>query len=142
MVAGCRVGWNRGTGFAGAALLLGVTTAAATLLLLPYAVRQTGANGPAGLLLAAALCLGCGLAAEGAALAAGRGVNPLTGLLLGIAIRMAPPLVLCLLLVAQGADGRRQLAFIVYLLTFYGVTLMAETWLSVSRHQRRDNGSR
>lgn len=141
MVGRCRLGRIQGTGFAGAAMLLAVCIGAAALLLIPYATRQSGANGTAGLLLAAGLCFGCGLAAEGAALATGRGGNPLVGVLLGMAIRMAPPLAVCLLLVSQGAEGRQQLAFIVYLLALYGVTLMAETWLSVNRLQRRDSAS-
>ncbi len=50
-----------------------------------------------------------------------------------MAIRMVPPLAICVVLAAQGADGREHLAFIGYLLAFYLVTLAVETWLAVKR---------
>lgn len=142
MADGLKLGEICGTGFRGAALLLVTGISVAALLLLPYAASQTGSNGPGGLLLAAAICLACGLAAEGVAYFAGHTTTPLLPMLLGMAIRMTPPLVLCLFLAAQGADGRRHLGFIVYLLACYGVTLAAETWLSVNRLNRRNATSR
>lgn len=142
MVDGLKLGEICGTGFRGAALLLVAGISIAALLLLPYAVNNAGSNGPAGLLAAAAICLTCGLVAEGAACFASQTTTPLLTMLLGMAIRMTPPLVLCLFLAAQGAGGRRHLGFIVYLLACYGVTLAAETWLSVNRLNRRNATSR
>jgi hypothetical protein len=54
-------------------------------------------------------------------------------MLVGMAVRIVPPLVICLVLAVQGASGRQHLAFIAYLLTFYCVTLAFETWLAVHR---------
>jgi hypothetical protein len=54
-------------------------------------------------------------------------------MLVGMAVRMGPPLVICLVLAAQGANGREHLAFIVYLLLFYVATLAVETWLAAIR---------
>ena len=50
-----------------------------------------------------------------------------------VAIRMVPPLALCVVLAARGVSGRDHLAFIFYLLGFYLVALALETWTSVAR---------
>lgn len=103
------------------------------LVLAPFAAGRSGANGLAGVAAAAGICLVTGLAAEGVAtLLAGR-VSTLVGMLLGMAIRMVPPLGACVFLAAQGSQGRHYLPFIVYLLAFYFVTLALETWLTVER---------
>ena len=48
-------------------------------------------------------------------------------------VRMFVPLGVCVAILATGQDGRDHLPFIVYLLTFYMVTLGLETWLAVKR---------
>jgi hypothetical protein len=103
------------------------------LALAPFAFSKTGSAGLGGVALAGAITLVCGLLTEGAAHLLGRQTSPLVTMLLGMGIRMAPPLGICLYLAAQGARGREHLAFIVYLLAFYLVTLALETWLNVSR---------
>jgi hypothetical protein len=109
------------------------------LLLSPYAIGQTGSAGIVGVLAAAVICLISGLTSEGFAYISGRGASPLLGMLVGMGARMAPPLVICLVLAGQGADGRRHLAFICYLLVFYFATLAVETWLAVKRVSTRRN---
>jgi hypothetical protein len=59
--------------------------------------------------------------------------SPLAGTLIGMMIRMALPLGVCVALLASGQNGREHLLFIGYLLLFYMVTLVLETWLAVKR---------
>jgi hypothetical protein len=115
------------------AVILAGLIAVASVLLLPAAVSRTGSGGVWGLGIAAGVCLAAGWVAEGLAVALGRSVSPLGLMLLSMAVRMAPPLAICLILAAQRASGREHLAFICYLLTFYLVTLALETWLTVKR---------
>lgn len=103
------------------------------LLLAPFAVVRTGSGGLGGLALAAAICLLAGWAAESFACILQNRVMPLALMLLGMTLRMVPPLGVCVALAAQGISGRAHLAFIFYLLAFYLVTLALETWLTVSR---------
>ena len=109
------------------------------LVLLPFAWGRTGSNGPLGLAAAAAICLASGWTAEGLAFALQRSVQPLGIMLLGMTVRMIPPLAICLVLAAKGADGRQYVAFVGYLLTFYLVTLALETWLTVKRISRNSS---
>lgn len=120
-------------GFVRPALFLAGCVGAVALLLSPIAIGRTGSGGPAGLAIAAAFCLVAGWIAEALAYRLHRSVSPLGVMLLGMAIRMVPPLGVCLMLAAQGARGREHLAFIGYLLAFYLVTLALETWLTVKR---------
>lgn len=113
-----------------------VTTA---MLMLPVAWTRSGLNGPLGLLGAAVLVLLCGWAAEAVAWALGREKSP-AGALLGMAVRMLPPLGLCAILAAQGAKGREFLPFIGYLLVLYLVTLALETCISVRRIAAQASG--
>lgn len=115
------------------ALMLSGCVLLVALLIAPFAAGKSGSGGPGGLALAAAICLLAGWAAESLSCVLHGRVTPLAVMLLGMAIRMAPPLGICLVLAAQGARGREHLAFIVYLLAFYLVTLAMETWLTVSR---------
>jgi len=103
------------------------------LLIAPFAVGKSGSAGLAGLAIAAAICLVAGWIAESLALMLHDRVMPLAAMLLGMAVRMLPPLGVCLVLAARGSSGRDHLAFIVYLLAFYLVTLALETWLTVGR---------
>lgn len=121
------------TSFWRASLLLAGCVLAGGLALAPFAISKTGSSGIGGVALAGAICLVAGLLAEGIAHLLGRGVSPLAVMLLGMSIRIMPPLGICLVLAAQGARGREHLAFIVYLLAFYLATLALETWFNVSR---------
>ncbi len=115
------------------ALVLVCALMTAALLLMPFAIVRAGSGGPNGLLLALAVCLVTGLATEVLGSALHDRVAPLVLMLVGMTIRIVPPLGVCVFLAAQGHDGRGHLAFIVYLLAFYLVTLALETWLTVSR---------
>jgi hypothetical protein len=120
-------------GFLFPALLLAGVIFAVALALLPFALHRADSGGPLGLLTAAAICLAAGWVAEGLAFTLQRQVAPVGVMLLGMAIRMTPPLGICLFLAAQGQSGRQHLAFICYLLLFYLATLAIETWLAVKR---------
>jgi hypothetical protein len=113
--------------------MLAASTATIGLVCLPFAIGQSGSGGPIGLTGAAAVCFICGIVSEGISLVMLRAGAPLIAMLLGMAVRMAPPLVICLVFAAQGAHGRQHLAFIFYLLAFYCATLAVETWLAVAR---------
>jgi hypothetical protein len=119
--------------FMRAALALAICVVVVALLLLPYAMRQSGSAGPTGVAAAATIVFLSGLAAEGLASLFSRLGTPLAALLTGMAVRMTPPMLICLILALQGAHGRQYLAFICYLLAFYLVTLAVETWLAVKR---------
>lgn len=116
-----------------ASLLLTGCVVVGGLALAPFALSKSGSAGIGGVALAGAICLVTGLLIEGVAHLLGCHASPLVTMLLGMSIRMLPPLGICLFLAAQGARGREHLAFIVYLLAFYLVTLALETWLNVSR---------
>jgi hypothetical protein len=111
--------------------LIGIIFAVA-LVLLPLAMRQTGSSGPAGLGVAAAICLFSGLIAEGVAGSIAR-TSPLGATLVGMMIRMFVPMGVVVAILATGHSGREYLAFIAYLLAFYMLTLAVETWLAVKR---------
>lgn len=103
------------------------------LALSPMAWNRVGTAGLAGLAAAAMLCFVTGAVAELLAAGLQRVVQPLGLMLIGMTVRMAPPLALCVVLAAQRISGREHLAFIAYLLTFYMVTLALETWSAVHR---------
>lgn len=108
-------------------------TLVVALLLFPFALGRSASGGVAGLAVAAAICLAAGCIAEGVAWALARHVAPLGIMLFGMAIRMLPPLGVCVYLAASGQGGRQHLAFICYLLVFYFATLALETYLAVKR---------
>jgi len=126
-------GQTASRGFERSALVLSALIAVVALALLPYAMRHSGSASPAGVAAAAAISLVSAWASAGMGFIFGRTGTPLVGLLMGMAARMAPPLIICVVLASQGADGRRHLAFICYLLCFYLVALAAETCLAVKR---------
>jgi hypothetical protein len=113
----------------------------AALLMLPFASGRSGTGGPSGLMLAAAICLAAATIAESLACCLQDRIPPLMLMLLGMAIRMVPPLAVCVVLVERGASGPDHLPFVVYLLAFYLVTLALETWLTVSRLANRTSPS-
>jgi hypothetical protein len=120
--------------FVRSALILAgsIVAIAAPLCLFSIATEQSGSGGPWGVLAAAAVCLFAGWSADAAAAIVHRGAYPLVAPLAGMAVRLLPPLFVCLALAVQG-DGREHLAFVVYLLTFYLVTLSLDTWWAVQR---------
>lgn len=124
------------TSFWRGSLMLAGCVLLCAVVLAPFAIGKAGSSGPLGLAIAGAICLAAGVAAEAIAALLGRSVSPIATMLLGIAIRMLPPLGICVFLAAQGARGREHLAFIVYLLVFYLATLALETWLTVERISR------
>ncbi len=79
---------------------------------------------------AALICLFSGLTALAASQLPVARRQPLVGLLLAMALRMLPPLVVCLLLALRG-NGADYLGFVIYLIVFYLLTLAAETFLSL-----------
>ncbi len=119
--------------FLRSSLLLAGCMGAVTLLFAPFATPMTGSAGLGGLAGAAAICLAAGWTAELVIYSLGSFIAPLSAMLLGMAIRMMPPLGVCVVLAAWGASGRQHMAFISYLLTCYLVTLALETRLTVLR---------
>lgn len=134
------------TGGSGISVLRSATLLAAcillvALLLVPVALGQSGSGGPLGLAIAAAICLVSGILSEviAASLAA---ATPLGASLFGMMVRMFLPLGVCMFLVATGQSGRQHLALIGYLLTFYIVTLVVETFIAVKRASRHSSAGK
>jgi hypothetical protein len=103
------------------------------LALTPIALKNEGSGSLAGLAVAAGVCLFAGFAAEGVSTFLANSGTPLAGAMVGMGVRLLPPLMLCVALAATGQSGREHLAFICYLLAFYFATLGMETWLAVKR---------
>src|SRR3954469_17534941 len=122
-----------GHGFIRSALLVSATVVSIGLLLTPFAARQTEMNGILGLTSAAAICLVAAYAAEGVGCLLSRTGAHLAAVLFSMALRFIPPLAVCFVLAASGANGQQHLAFVCYLLVFYLATLAVETWLAVKR---------
>jgi hypothetical protein len=121
-------------GFVRSALILtgSILAVAAPLGLFSIATGQPGSGGPWGVAAAAAICLVAGWLADAVAAIVYRAVSALAAMLVGMAMRLLPPLFVCLVLAVQGG-GREHLAFVLYLLTFYLVTLTLDTWWAVQR---------
>jgi hypothetical protein len=119
-------------GFLRSASLLAACVLAAALLIMPYAMWHEGSGGPVGLAIAAAICLLSGWIAEAIVTALGR-TTPLGATLIGMMVRMMLPLGVCVAILASGQTGRQHLAFVLYLLAFYMITLTLETCLAVKR---------
>jgi hypothetical protein len=119
-------------GLVRSAIMLSACILAAALILMPFAAMQRGSNGPLGLAAAAGICLFSGLMAEIVVQFMSR-TSPLSGPILGMMVRMFAPLGVCLAILAAGQNGRDQVYFIGYLLTFYMVVLGLETWFAVKR---------
>jgi hypothetical protein len=119
--------------FVRSALVLFALLLLAALLLAPFSFGHSGSRGPLGLAVASLVCLFSGLAAEAVSALLTRAGNPLGGTMVGMAIRMFPPLAICVALATTGQSGRQHIYFIFYLLAFYMVMLAAETWIAVRR---------
>ena len=126
-------GQLKSLGFVRSALMLLACVSVVALALIPVALRNTGSGGLAGLAVAGAICLAAGLAAEGFSTLLASIGQTLAAPMVGMGIRMLPPLFLCLALVASGQSGREHLPFVFYLLAFYFTTLVMESWLAVKR---------
>ncbi len=100
-----------------------------TVVLLPVAWMQ-GEGHLAELLAAVGICWGFGLVALGFTHRFSLRGNGLAGLLIAMACRLAPPLLVCLWL-ALKSDFNRASGFIGYLVLAYLVALAAETYISV-----------
>jgi hypothetical protein len=122
-------------GFVRSALFVSACIFVVALLLLPFAIHQSGTGGIPWLVLAGAICMSSAIAAEAISCRLSRAGSHLTAMLLSMTVRLLPPLVVCLALAVRGGGGRQHLLFVGYLLAFYFVTLAAETWLAVKRAQ-------
>jgi len=120
-------------GFLRSATILAACMLAVALALTPFALNQSGSGGMSGLAVAATICLLSGLAAEAVSIFLARSGTPLAAAMVGMALRMLPPLVLCVALALSGQNGRQHLAFVLYLLAFYLTLLVIETCLAVRR---------
>jgi hypothetical protein len=123
----------RGHGFVRSALLVSAAVLVVGLLLSPFAAHQSDMNGILGLASAAVICLVAAYGAEGVSCALSRTGSHLAAMLFSMALRFVPPLAVCFVLAARGADGQQHFAFVCYLLVFYLATLAVETWLAVKR---------
>jgi hypothetical protein len=112
--------------------LTGLVVAVA-LALFPLAIGREGSGGFTGLLIAAGVCLAAGWSGEGISVLLHGRVQPVGIMVVGMAIRVVPPLAIVTYLAASGQNGRQHLAFIGYLVLFYLSTLSLETYLAVKR---------
>ncbi len=117
-------------GFRSSSKLLAGVVVGAYGLLLPVAIWMNGVQGTLEAGAAAMICFMSGITALAATWHLSRQQQPLVGLLIAMALRMLPPLIICVALALQGT-GADYLGFVCYLLTFYLVTLAAETYASV-----------
>lgn len=127
------IGQDKSPGFVRPAIMLLTCIALVALALLPSAFNREGSAGLGGLAVAASVCLVAGFAAEAISTFLARTGIPLAAAMVGMGVRMLPPLMLCVGLAATGESGRSHLAFVFYLLAFYFATLVTETWFAVKR---------
>jgi hypothetical protein len=120
-------------GFLQPALALAGVLFVVALLLLPFAIGKAGSAGIGGLAVAGFVCLVAGSVAEVVAFALEGRVAPVSIMLLGMGVRVLPPMAICVGLLATGQSGRDHLSFIGYLLAFYLTTLAMETYSAVKR---------
>jgi hypothetical protein len=126
-------GQVKSLGFVRSALMLLACISVVALALTPVAFKNSGTGGFGGLAVAAAICLAAGFAAEGLSTLLARTGQALAAPMVGMGIRMLPPLGLCLMLAASHQSGREHLPFVGYLLAFYFTTLVMESWLAIKR---------
>src|SRR5919205_198912 len=99
-------GQDKSHGFVRSALMLLACICVVALVLVPVAINFSGSGGLGGLAVAAAVCLAAGFAAEAVSTFLARTGNTLAAAMVGMGIRMMPPLVLCVGLAASGENGR------------------------------------
>ena len=120
------------------------------LLLLPVAYWLRGSHGCYELTFAALICLLPGMVVLGIGCRHSRaashsspgqlreaGQANLVALLLAMAVRLVPPLMIAMLVAIQGARSE-WIGLIIYMLVFYMVTLTVETWLSIQSIHNTD----
>ncbi len=112
-------------------LLVGIVVVLGVAVL-PFSLWLEGLSGSFALGAAVLICLTSGLGS----LIIGSLQVPrqyaLYSLLLAMAVRIIPPLAVCLLLAFRGG-GSEYLGFVCYLVLFYIVTLSVETYVSIRR---------
>jgi len=106
------------------------------VLLMPFAVWNSGAAGAWEVTIAAVVCLLPGLIALWFTSQSTGSNQVLFGILFSMGLRLLPPLVICLALSLR-STGAESFSFICYLLLFYMITLALETYLSVRLIQQK-----
>ena len=124
-------------------LAIALTVVALSVVAMPLAYGVSSWIGVRQALVAAGLCLATGIGAMVLVRWASRIEQPLIGMLGAMAIRMLPPLVVCLVLGSGDANARGDYGvFIASLLAYYLATLAVETWLSVGAASNHPFGAR
>ena len=122
--------FGREGGFLRSTLLLIGAIVALYVAVVPVAIWQQGSPGFWQSATAALLCLLPAVAGLGVSYRLIGTPRALVALALAMALRLLPPLVVCLLLALRGS-GAEYMPFVCYLLLFYVATLTVETYLFV-----------
>ncbi len=118
-------------------MLLLFAIIAGCMVLMPAAWWLAGTQGGIEVGSAALVCLLSGLLALAVTSMQTLRRQPLAGMLFAMAIRLLPPLVVCLALSLRDT-GAKFSGFVCYLLLFYLISLAIETYLSVQQVQSVD----
>jgi hypothetical protein len=124
------------------ALYVTLTLVGSWVLAAPAVYLAQGING---LAAAGAAVLVCTFAAIAAAVVAGiamRQGNPLASTLLPMGIRMALPLVVCLIVEYGDRSPLAEHGLSLYIVGFYLIALAVDTWLTVGRIQSPPTSSK
>ena len=127
-------------GFRSCALLLTWVVVVFFVAMAPAAIWWQGLQALPAMAAAAVVCLLPGLAALAVTSRCRDQQRPLLAVGLGMGLRLTPPLLVCLVLAVAGSTSG-YLSFVVYLLTFYLVTLALETYIAVQMVSKADHGS-
>jgi hypothetical protein len=114
--------------------ILVLAVVGASLVIIPLANMVDSQDGVRQACNAAAICTVSGVAALLMGIVCTRIGNPLAGILGAMALRMAPPLLVCLVLAVRENNVDRTV-FVFSLLAYYITTLAVETWLTVSANR-------
>jgi hypothetical protein len=123
--------WREGRFFS-CSLLLVFAVAVCGSVILPFALWLEGPQGGVEASVAAFICTFCGLLVIGVTSLKVLRKKVLVSMLVAMAIRFMPPMVVCLVLTVSG-DKAEFFSFICYLLLFYMISLAVETYLSMQR---------
>ncbi|OHB78096.1 MAG: hypothetical protein A2W31_13230 [Planctomycetes bacterium RBG_16_64_10] len=126
----------RATGFVRRVGGLAVVVTASVAVLSPVALWMGGSAGLWAAGAGAAACLAGGISAEVAANWLSHERRPLAAILAGMLLRMAVPLV-ALVIVHYHGGVLVQGGMVYYVLAFYLITLMAETWMALGEANPR-----
>lgn len=105
---------------------------AVVALALPLCLRFGGAAAALTMCVAAIVCLVAGVFAFGLAELFRAPESAALGVVAGMVVRMAIPLGLCMLAYAVSPAAARG-GFVFYLMGFYALTLVVETWIAICR---------